>query len=222
MTLFIVATPIGNLGDISFRAVEILKSADIVAAEDTRTAQKLFAKFDIHSRLVAFHAHSTERASANLIAKLKSGKSVALISEAGTPGISDPGFALVRAAIESKISVVPIPGACAAIAALSASGLRMDKFIFLGFLPRKKGRKKLIESLRDESRTVIFYESPHRIAKTISQFTEILGGERKIVLARELTKIHEEFFRGDLSAAIEFLASKKIRGEFTVLLAGLD
>ncbi len=221
MTLFIVATPIGNLGDITFRAVEILKNADFVAAEDTRTAQKLFAKFDIHSKLTAFHAHSTEREVSNLIAKLKSGKSVALISEAGTPGISDPGFALVRAAVAAKIPVVPIPGACAAIAALSASGLRMDKFIFFGFLPLKKGRKKLIESLRDENRTVIFYESPHRIAKTISQFTEILGGERKIVLARELTKIHEEFFRGDLNSALEFLESKKIRGEFTVLLAGM-
>lgn len=219
MSLFIVATPIGNLGDISFRAVEILKSADIVAAEDTRTAQKLFVKFDIHSKLTAFHAHSTERELAKLLEKLKAGKSIALISEAGTPAISDPGFVLVRAAVESKISVVPIPGACAAITALSASGLRTDKFIFLGFLPRKKGRKKLIESLRDEDRTVIFYESPHRIAKTISQFAEILGGERKIVLARELTKIHEEFFRGDLSAAIDFLESKKIRGEFTVLLA---
>jgi len=219
MTLFVVATPIGNLGDITFRAIETLKNADIVAAENTRTAKKLFTKFDIHSHLIAFHAHSSDRATENLIAKMKSGKSVALIAEAGTPGISDPGFVLIRRAVESKIPIVPIPGACAAIAALSASGLRTDKFIFLGFLPLKKGRQKIIQNLCDEKRTVIFYESPHRILKTISQLTEILGGERPVVLARELTKLHEEFFRGTLSAAIEFLESKKIRGEFTILLA---
>ncbi len=152
--------------------------------------------------------------------KLKSGKSVALISEAGTPGISDPGFILIKKAIEEKIEVIPIPGACAAIAALSASGLPIDKFVFLGFLPLKKGRRKLIESFREESRTIVFYESPHRIARAIDEFIEILGGERRVVLARELTKIHEEFFRGTLAEAVEFLNSKPIRGEFTVLLAG--
>ena len=151
MSLFIVATPIGNLKDISFRAIEILRSVDLVAAEDTRTAKKLFTKFDIHTPLTSFHAHSTDRATEKLIKKMKSGKSVALISEAGTPGISDPGFALIRKAIEAGIEIVPIPGACAAVAALSASGLRMDKFLFLGFLPRKKGRKKLFASLREDS-----------------------------------------------------------------------
>ncbi|MFA6458477.1 MAG: 16S rRNA (cytidine(1402)-2'-O)-methyltransferase [Patescibacteria group bacterium] len=218
MSLFIVATPIGNLGDITLRAIETLQKADIVAAEDTRTALKLFSKFDIHAKLVAFHAHSSERELEKILTELKAGKSVALISEAGTPGISDPGFALIRKAIEEKIEVVPIPGACAAIAALSASGLRMDKFIFLGFLPLKKGRAKLIESLRDRSETIIFYESPHRIQKTISQMAEILGGARSVVFARELTKIHEEFFRGNLTEASEFLQSKPIRGEFTILL----
>lgn len=218
MSLFVVATPIGNLGDITLRALETLKKVDIVAAEDTRTALKLFTKFDIHSKLIAFHAHSSERELEKILAELKAGKSVALISEAGTPGISDPGFALIRAAVAEKIEVVPIPGACAAIAALSASGLRMDKFIFLGFLPLKKGRAKLIESLRDRSETIIFYESPHRIQKTLAQLTEILGAERRIVLARELTKIHEEFFRGSLAEANEFFAKQKPRGEFTILL----
>lgn len=218
MTLYVVATPIGNLGDITFRAIETLKNVDFVAAEDTRTAKKLFTKFDIHSSLVAFHAHSSERETEKILEKLKNGKSVALISEAGTPTISDPGAVLVRRAIEEGIKVVPIPGACAAVAALSASGLRTDKFVFLGFLPTKKGRQKLFESLREEKRTVVFYESPHRVLKTVTQLVEILGAERQIVLARELTKIHEEFFRGDLSSAVEFLKSKKPRGEFTILL----
>ncbi|MFH0834018.1 MAG: 16S rRNA (cytidine(1402)-2'-O)-methyltransferase [Patescibacteria group bacterium] len=218
MSLFIVATPIGNLGDMTFRAVEVLKNADFVAAEDTRTAQKLFTKFDLHSSLIAFHAHSSEREVEKILAKLQDGKSIALISEAGTPGISDPGFTLVRKATEAGIPVIPIPGACAAIAALSASGLRMDKFTFLGFLPLKKGRQKLIENLKNKNETTIFYESPHRIQKTITQLTEILGKDRSVVLAREITKLHEEFFRGTLAEAVNFLAEKKPKGEFTILL----
>ncbi len=221
MNLFIVATPIGNLGDITFRAVEILKNADLVAAEDTRTAKKLFMKFDIHTPLTSFHAHSNTQSAEKLIKKMQTGKSIALISEAGTPGISDPGFTLIRQAIENKIRVIPIPGACAAIAALSASGLRSDKFIFLGFLPRKKGRKKLLESFREEKKTLIFYESPHRILKTISELQEILSDEREIVLAREITKLYEEFFRGNPSETVSFLESKKVRGEFTVLIKGV-
>lgn len=221
MNLFIVATPIGNLQDTTFRAIEILQSADLVAAEDTRTAKKLFTKFDIHTPFTSFHAHSTDRSTGKLIEKMKSGKSVALISEAGTPGISDPGFKLIQKAIEAGIKIVPIPGACAAVAALSASGLRIDKFIFLGFLPRKKGRKKLLASLCEERRTVVFYESPHRIKKTISELAEVLNSKRKIVLARELTKIHEEFFRGSLAEAVDFLNSKKVRGEFTAVLEGV-
>ena len=143
-------------------------------------------------------------------------------SDAGTPGISDPGFKLISRAAEEGIEISPIPGACAVVAALSASGLRMDKFIFLGFLPRKKGRKKLFTSLRKEARTVVFYESPHRILKTISELVEALNPKRKIVLARELTKIHEEFFRGTLAEAVDFLNSKKVRGEFTIVLGGVD
>lgn len=221
MTLFIVATPIGNLGDITLRAVETLRTADLVAAEDTRTAKKLFARFDLHRPLVAFHAHSRDSVTAKLIAKLKSGQSIALISEAGTPGISDPGFTLIRAAIAANVSVVPIPGVSAVTTALSASGLPTDKFLYLGFLPRKKGRQKLLASWKDEKHTIIFFESPHRIERTIVEITEVLGSERPVVLARELTKIYEEFFRGTLAEASKFLATKKPRGEFTVLLGGL-
>jgi 16S rRNA (cytidine1402-2'-O)-methyltransferase len=216
--LYVVATPIGNLGDMTFRAIETLQNADLVAAENTNTAKKLFTKFDIHAPLTSFHAHSNERSTEKLLEQLKAGKSVALISEAGTPGISDPGFILIRRAVEEKIEIIPIPGACAAITALSASGLRTDKFIFLGFLPTKKGRKKIFESFVDEKKTIIFYESPHRILKTISQLKDVLGDERKIVLARELTKLHEEFFRGNLAKTMDFLNSKKIQGEFTVLI----
>ncbi len=220
MALYIVATPIGNLGDMTFRAVETLKSVDLVAAENTNTAKKLFTKFDIHTPLTSFHAHTNERKEDELVKKMKEGKSIALISEAGTPGISDPGFILVRKAVEAEITVIPIPGASAVISALSASGLPTDKFIYLGFLPLKKGKKKLLENLREEKKTVVFYESPHRIVKTISELSEVLGSERKIVLAREITKLHEEFFRGTLAEAVEFLNSKKVRGEFTVVLGG--
>ncbi len=222
MTLYIVATPIGNLGDMTCRAIETLKNTDLVAAEDTRTAQKLFAKFEISTPLTSFHAHSTEREMERILTELKSNKAVALISEAGTPGISDPGYRLISAAIANSVEVVPIPGACAMIAALSASGLPMDKFVYLGFLPQKKGRQTLITSLQGERRTVVFYESVHRIIKTLDQLREILGGQRRVVVARELTKLHEEFFRGTLAEACQWVHSKPARGEFTVLLAGVD
>ena len=223
--LYVVATPIGNLSDITFRAVSTLKEVSLVAAEDTRTAQKLFTKYDIHTPLTSFHAHSNEKKAGDLVEKMKSGKSIALISEAGTPGISDPGFVLIRAAVEAGIEVVPIPGASAVITALCASGLPTDKFLYLGFLPLKKGRRKVLENLRDEKRTVVFYESPHRILKTIKELEELVHRpqgslDRKIVLARELTKLHEEFFRGTLPEAVKFLESKPIKGEFTVLLEG--
>jgi 16S rRNA (cytidine1402-2'-O)-methyltransferase len=220
MNLFVVATPIGNLGDMTFRAIETLKTVDIVAAEDTRTAQKLFTKFDIHTPLVAFHAHSLEKAVLKLVGELQSGKSLALISEAGTPGISDPGYNLISAAIAAGVKVIPIPGCCAMIAALSASGLPMDKFNYLGFLPMKKGRVKLMETLKAETKTVVFYESPHRIMKTLAQLAEILGDDREVVVGREITKMFEEFFRGNLAAAKEWIASKPIKGEFTVVLGG--
>jgi 16S rRNA (cytidine1402-2'-O)-methyltransferase len=222
MPLFIVATPIGNLADITFRAVETLKNADLVAAEDTRTAKKLFAKFDIHSPLTSFHSYSTEKKINQILNYLRQNKKVALISEAGTPCISDPGYKIVAAAAQENLKIVPIPGPCAAIAALTASSLPTAKFIFLGFPPRKKGRKKLFESLREKKKTVIFYESPHRVLYLIKELKEILGVTRKIVLARELTKIYEEFFRGNLAEAEEFLIQKKPRGEFVVLIGGAE
>ncbi len=222
MTLYIVATPIGNLGDMTHRAVETLKNVDLVAAEDTRTARKLFAKFEIKTPLTSFHAHSTERETGKIITQLKAGKNVALISEAGTPSISDPGYRLVSAAIQSNVEVVPVPGVSAVITALSASGLPTDKFIYLGFLPLKKGRQTLINSLKDEKHSVVFYESVHRIAKTLDQLRELLGEERRIVVARELTKLHEEFFRGTLAQACEWVHSKPAKGEFTVVLGGAN
>jgi 16S rRNA (cytidine1402-2'-O)-methyltransferase len=220
MTLFVVATPIGNLGDMTYRAVETLKTVDLVAAEDTRTAKKLFAKFDLHAPLFAFHAHSTDRAVEKLIAELKNNKNVALISEAGTPGISDPGYCLVSAAVAAGIPIVPVPGVSAVIAALSASGLPTDKFVYLGFLPLKKGRQTLLASLQTEKRTVVFYESVHRIERTLQQLAEIFGGERRVVVARELTKLYEEFFRGTLAEACEWI-KKSQKGEFTVVLGGV-
>jgi 16S rRNA (cytidine1402-2'-O)-methyltransferase len=218
MTLFIVATPIGNLGDMTYRAVETLKNVALVASEDTRTSRVLFQRYEIATPLTSFHAHSTERELERIVAELRAGKDVALISDAGTPGISDPGYRLIRAVIECGIKVSPIPGPSAVVTALSASGLPTDKFLYLGFLPLKKGRQTLLNSLKVEERTVVFYESVHRIEKTLCQLQEYLGGERKIVVARELTKLYEEFFRGTIAESVIWAREKKPRGEFVVLL----
>jgi len=222
MALFIVATPIGNLGDMTYRAVETLQRVDLIAAEDTRTSRKLCNKYEIETPMTSFHAHSSEGELAKLIGKLKEGKDVALISDAGTPGISDPGYRLVTAAIEAGIQISPVPGCSAVITALSASGLPTDKFLYFGFLPLKKGRQTLFASLKDEKRTAVFYESVHRIGKTLAQLTEALGGERRVVVARELTKMHEEFFRGTLAEAVAWSEGKTMKGEFVVLLGGTD
>ncbi|MCX6807963.1 MAG: 16S rRNA (cytidine(1402)-2'-O)-methyltransferase [Patescibacteria group bacterium] len=220
MSLYIVATPIGNLGDITIRAIDTLKSVNLVCAEDTRQSQKLFAKYDIHTPLTSWHAHSNESKLKQIIEKLKDNQEIALISDAGTPGISDPGYKLIQEAIKNNIRVIPIPGATAVITALCASGMQTDKFLYLGFPPTKKGRQTLFNSLKDEQHTVVFYESPHRIKKAISQLRESLGDDRSIVLARELTKIHEEFWRGSLAEAEKYLEQTKICGEFVIILAG--
>jgi len=218
-TLYIVATPIGNLEDITFRAVRILKEADLVAAEDTRHSRKLFSHLGISRPMTSYFDHNKAFKGPYLLEKLKEGLSVALISDAGTPCISDPGYQLVRDAVESGIDVVPIPGPSAFIAALSASGLQTDSFVFEGFLPSRQGKRrdKLI-SLKEEQRVIIFYESPRRLHAALSDILEVFG-DRKVVVAREITKIYEEFMRGSLSGIISGLSGREVRGEVLVLVS---
>ncbi|HUI30978.1 MAG TPA: 16S rRNA (cytidine(1402)-2'-O)-methyltransferase [Candidatus Acidoferrales bacterium] len=217
--LFVVATPIGNLSDITVRAIETLKLVDLIAAEDTRTSSVLLKHYGISRPMVSFHSHSGSGRSGEIVRKILSGANVALITDAGTPGISDPGHALVRDAIESGVEVVPVPGASAFMTALSASGLRTDRFVFEGFLPSKKGRQTKLRSLSAESRTIIFYESPHRIEKTVNELQTFLG-DRKCVVGRELTKIHESFYRGTLSQILKLIGESERRGEFVVIVEG--
>ena len=220
MALYIVATPIGNLEDVTLRAINTLKNVDFIAAEDTRHSLVLLNKYEIRKPLLSFHSHSGIMKIEKIIEGLKEGKSCALITDAGTPGISDPAYSLIRAAIEENIQIIPIPGPAAFLAALVGTGLPMNEFIYMGFLPLKKGRQTLLISLKDEERTVVFYESPHRIKKTLSQLKEFLGPDRKIVLARELTKIYEEFIRGTIEDAVNCFDKKEPKGEFTVVLGG--
>ena len=218
--LYIVSTPIGNLEDITLRGLRILKEVDYIAAEDTRHTQILLKKYEIVKRILSFHAFSSSHKTEKIINFLKDGKNIALVSDAGTPGISDPGYVLVKRAIEENIEISPIPGPSAFLTALSGSGLPVNKFIYLGFLPIKKGRQTLFKQFLDEKRTIVFYESPHRIIKTLNQLLDVLG-DRNIVLARELTKMYEEFLRGSLSEIIENLKNKnKVNGEFVVILGG--
>ena len=218
--LYIVATPIGNLEDITLRAIRILKEVDYIAAEDTRHVQILLQKYEIQKPAISFHAWSDDRKLAQLTDMLRQGKSIALVSDAGTPGISDPGYVLVKAAIQAGISIVPIPGPSAVITALCASGLPTHQFLYLGFLPMKKGRQTMLETFKDEERTIIFYESPHRIIKTLSEFAQKFPG-RPMVIARELTKIYEEFFRGTTEEALTHFEKKSPKGEFVVMLGGV-
>lgn len=219
--LFVVATPIGNLQDISFRAVETLKKVNCIFAEDTRTSKKLINHYDIDTKLYSYHDHSSEKEIARLLDILKDHKDVALISDAGTPTISDPGYSLIRQCINEGIDIIPIPGASALTAAISASGLPSDTFAFIGFLPTKKGRKKKISSLENLDMTIVLFESPHRLIKTLNQLKEALG-ERPIVVARELTKLYEEIIRGNFSSAIEFFEAKKIKGEIVIMIGKND
>jgi len=222
MSLYIVSTPIGNLEDITLRALNTLKSVDLIAAEDTRHSQILLRKYEINKPCVSFHSHSGQAKVDKIVDELKEGKNVALISDAGTPGISDPAYVLIRAALENKIEIIPIPGPAAFLTALTASGLPTNHFLYLGFLPLKKGRQTLLNSLKEEERTVIFYESPHRIVKTLAQLEEYFGPERRIVLGRELTKIHEEFIRGTISEVKNIFKNRNPKGEFVVVLGGAN
>lgn len=224
-TLYIVATPIGNLADLSPRAVDTLQGVNVVAAEDTRHSRVLFRHFAIHTPCIALHEHNEPQAVATLLERLAAGESVALISDAGTPLISDPGFRLVRAAQQAGVRIVPIPGPSAVITALSVAGLPSDRFAFEGFLPAKAGaRRQALERLRDEERTLIFYESPHRISATLADMIAVFGGQRRAVLARELTKRFETVLRDDLAGLAARLAqdADQLRGEMVVLVHGAE
>jgi 16S rRNA (cytidine1402-2'-O)-methyltransferase len=218
-SLYLVSTPIGNLGDITFRAVHILSSVDIIAAEDTRVTSILLRHYKINKKAVAYHSYNQRLQTDRLIKYLKEEKSVALVSDAGTPGISDPAYALVRAAIHNHIRIIPIPGASALLAALIVSGLPCHSFIFEGFLPIKKGRKTKIEQLASETRTIVLYESPHRISRTVKELL-ISWGDRPCVMGREITKKFEEFFRGNFSELLNRLEEKKIKGEIVLIIGG--
>jgi len=215
--LYIIGTPIGNLEDITYRAVRILKEVDFVIAEDSRKSGILLKHYEISKTVKSFHSRSSEAKAESIVEELKNGASAALISDAGTPGISDPGFKLIQVALNNGVELIPVPGPSAVISALSVAGLPIDKFIFLGFIPLKKGRKTLLESLQNEKRTIVIYESVHRILKTLSNLQEHLG-DRYVCVGREMTKMYEEYYRGHLSEAIEHFKNKKLKGEFTLVI----
>jgi 16S rRNA (cytidine1402-2'-O)-methyltransferase len=219
MSLYIVATPIGNLDDISARALQVLKEVDQIAAEDTRHSKKLLAKYEISTPMTSYHSHSSDKKVKQLVKTMQAGQSVALISDAGTPGISDPAWTLIQATLDAEIEIIPIPGPAAFLAALMGSGLPMNQFTYLGFIPAKKGRMTLFESIKESKRTVILYESPHRIVKSLSQMKEVLGDDRIVVVARELTKMHESFHRGRLTDLLEEFTSSPKKGEMVILIS---
>ncbi len=218
--LFLVPTPIGNLQDITFRAIAVLKEVDLILAEDTRTSGKLLQHYEIATQMQSHHMHNEHRTIENLITKLKLGATLALISDAGTPAISDPGFLLTRACVENNIEVECLPGATAFVPALVNSGLPNDRFVFEGFLPVKKGRQTRLELLAQETRTMVFYESPHKLVKTLNQFSQYFGADRGISVSRELTKMYEETIRGTASEIIAHFAQKPPKGEFVIVVEG--
>lgn len=220
--LYIVPTPVGNMEDMTFRAIRILKEADMILAEDTRTSGILLKHYEIQNHLMSHHKFNEHGTSAGIVERLKAGATVALISDAGTPGISDPGFFLVREAVRAGIEVQCLPGATAFVPALVASGLPCDRFAFEGFLPPKKGRQTKLESLREEQRTMIFYESPYRLVKTLQQLAEVLGADRQASVCREISKIHEESVRGSLEEIVNHFTTTEPRGEIVIIVEGFD
>jgi len=218
--LYLVPTPIGNLEDMTLRAIRILKEADIILAEDTRTSTPLLKHFGIEKKIFAHHQHNEHKALHEIIRFLKEGKSVALISDAGTPAISDPGFLLTRAAIQEGIKVCCLPGPTAFVPALVSSGLPADSFVFEGFLPAKKGRQTRLKALATETRTIVLYESPHRLIKALQEFIDIFGTERKVSVSREISKLYEETIRGTLKEVHEHFKNNPIKGEFVICIQG--
>ncbi|WP_311442522.1 16S rRNA (cytidine(1402)-2'-O)-methyltransferase [Hoylesella enoeca] len=219
-TLYIVPTPVGNMEDMTMRAIRILREADLILAEDTRTSGVLLKHFDISGRLMAHHKFNEHGTAAGIVERLKAGQMIALISDAGTPGISDPGFLLAREAIKAGITVQCLPGATACIPALVSSGLPCDRFCFEGFLPQKKGRQTLLDALTEETRTMVFYESPYRLLKTLQQFATVFGEDRQVSVCREISKVHEESVRGTLAETVAHFTANEPRGEIVIVLAG--
>ena len=217
--LFVVPTPIGNLGDITLRSIEVLKSVDLILAEDTRTSSKLLKHYDIDTPVESFHMHNEHKKLESIINKLRSDSEIALISDAGTPGISDPGFLLVRECINNQVEVECLPGSTAFVPALVSSGLPCDRFSFEGFLPVKKGRTKRLKELSTETKTMVFYESPHRILKTLNDLSNYFDIESQISVSRELTKLYEETFRGTIKESVEHFEKNKTKGEFVIVLS---
>jgi 16S rRNA (cytidine1402-2'-O)-methyltransferase len=218
--LYIVPTPVGNMEDMTLRAIRILKEADLVLAEDTRTSGILLKHFDIKNQMMSHHKFNEHGTTAGIIDRLKAGQTIALISDAGTPGISDPGFYLAREAARAGITVQTLPGPTACIPAIVSSGLPCDRFCFEGFLPQKKGRQTHLESLKEEARTMVFYESPYRLLKTLTQFAEVFGGDRQVSVSREISKIYEEHVRGTLDDVVAHFTETAPRGEIVIVLAG--
>lgn len=221
-TLYLVPTPVGNLEDITYRALRILKEADLILAEDTRTSGILLKHFEIKNAMLSYHKFNEHQTVDRVVERLRAGETVAVISDAGTPGISDPGFLVAREAIRAGVEVITLPGATAFVPALVSSGLPCDRFCFEGFLPQKKGRQSRLEALREETRTMIFYESPHRVVKALAQFVEVFGPERPVSVCREISKIHEESVRGTLQEVLDYFQANEPRGEFVIVVGGLD
>ena len=220
--LYLVPTPIGNLKDITFRAIEVLKEVDFILAEDTRTSGKLLKYYEITTPMQSHHMHNEHKTVDHIVKRILNGETVALISDAGTPAISDPGFLLTRACVEAQIDVDCLPGASAFVPALVNSGLPNDKFVFEGFLPVKKGRQTRLKLLAEETRTMIFYESPHKLIKTLSHFVEYFGAERPMSVSREITKIHEETIRGTAQEVLNYYTTKPPKGEIVIVVAGTN
>lgn len=220
--LYLVPTPVGNLEDITYRALKVLKEADLIIAEDTRTTGILLKHFEIKNAMWAYHKFNEHQAVAGVIERLKAGDTVAVVSDAGTPGISDPGFLVAREAIKAGVEVSCLPGATAFVPALVSSGLPCDRFCFEGFLPPKKGRATRLALLSEETRTMIFYESPHRLAKTLLQFVEVFGADRQVAVCREISKVHEEIRRGTLEEVASYYETVEPRGEIVIVLSGAE